>query len=936
MQRDDRDKRQQIGPVGEGGASFDDWATSVERGSLRRLLWKRGDIIDDVAAVYGEFELGHLHNDGLRGYEDVNVDFTEDPLVGISGRYGDYFGADHFYELHLHLRSGKTVSSVGSSKRSAGESFELRVPEGYGAVALFGNTLEHTDGTNYLSALGLWAVPLAEMPKTKGVSGSDAADSSFLAPLLPGYRSDSVDPAAADLLGIQRDVDALCAVVASTRVYPPLSVGLFGDWGSGKSFFMAKLRRRIDVLASEAKKSDTSAFCRDVVHVEFNAWHFNDANLWASLVTHIYDKLFEHIKGHESEEEIRRRLDTQLEGAKQSEEVARAELAKAEALLAAAKRERKEKEERYDDEIDNVKKLLKAEPAVAASLDAASEALGVPALANSFESLSESAKKLRESGTRWSALGRMMLTSPTSKIVLPVVFASVVVPGVIHALLDRFPEIAQSINKYATMLGGTLSTAALWISTQINRVSKHVSTIEDAFAKAEKERELRKEKERNEGGYAAYDEALAKEEAARKALEEARANARNLQEQIAERHPQRRLARLIEARATSDEYRKHLGIISAIRKDFEAMSAALGPPATAENPHPMRVMLYIDDLDRCRPERVIEVLEAIHMLLAYPLFVVVVAVDPRWLRRCLEMRLPALLGERSNQNGDRMATSQDYLEKIFQVPFALRRVRHLEAGFDKMMSDLLGPVSARKIPQTAAQTSTADPSRQKSTNAPDKRLAPDSIAQFSAPAEKAPAENVTTEVVDPLLHSSELLEFTADEHRDVTQLGRLFRTPRTVKRFINIYRLLRARVIPQDLDKFLENHQYRAPLVLLAVVTAYPNLSARFLNRLLWWLPKNLERDALSSWSDFLETLEASPETLDKLERLAAAKREARMTELRAERLLLTGDDEWRAMSQHVRTVLQPIPLPFPEKVIEHWAHEVSRFSFSFALSGMG
>lgn len=43
-----------------------------------------------------------------------------------------------------------------------------------------------------------------------------------------------------------------------------------------------------------------------------------------------------------------------------------------------------------------------------------------------------------------------------------------------------------------------------------------------------------------------------------------------------------------------------------------------------------RIILYIDDLDRCPPEKVVEVLQAIHLLLCFPLFVVVVAVDARW------------------------------------------------------------------------------------------------------------------------------------------------------------------------------------------------------------------------------------------------------------------------------------------------------------------
>ena len=48
-----------------------------------------------------------------------------------------------------------------------------------------------------------------------------------------------------------------------------------------------------------------------------------------------------------------------------------------------------------------------------------------------------------------------------------------------------------------------------------------------------------------------------------------------------------------------------------------------------------RIVLYIDDLDRCPPDRVVEVLEAVHLLLAGELFVVVVAVDPRWMLRAI-------------------------------------------------------------------------------------------------------------------------------------------------------------------------------------------------------------------------------------------------------------------------------------------------------------
>src|SRR5262245_63527213 len=100
-----------------------------------------------------------------------------------------------------------------------------------------------------------------------------------------------------------------------------------------------------------------------------------------------------------------------------------------------------------------------------------------------------------------------------------------------------------------------------------------------------------------------------------------------------------------------------------------------------------RIVLYIDDLDRCSPEQVVEVLQAVHLLLALELFVVVVGVDPRWLLRALRGEYRAMLtGEGSAPDEDEwwQTTPQDYLEKIFNIPFRseehtseLQSLRHL-------------------------------------------------------------------------------------------------------------------------------------------------------------------------------------------------------------------------------------------------------------------
>jgi hypothetical protein len=74
-----------------------------------------------------------------------------------------------------------------------------------------------------------------------------------------------------DLLSLRREVDALSALLVSTSVEPPVSVGLFGEWGSGKSFFMKELSDSIAARAAASKETKDDLFCANVVQIKFNA-----------------------------------------------------------------------------------------------------------------------------------------------------------------------------------------------------------------------------------------------------------------------------------------------------------------------------------------------------------------------------------------------------------------------------------------------------------------------------------------------------------------------------------------------------------------------------------------------------------------------------------------------------------------------------------------
>ncbi len=114
-------------------------------------------------------------------------------------------------------------------------------------------------------------------------------------PRIASYAADVVTgDSAADKLGFGSDVRAMAHLIVSKQLTPPLSLALFGDWGSGKSFFMAQLERAVDELAS-ATGAQNAAFKKDywpnVFQVRFNAWQYADSNLWASLVSTIFGRL---------------------------------------------------------------------------------------------------------------------------------------------------------------------------------------------------------------------------------------------------------------------------------------------------------------------------------------------------------------------------------------------------------------------------------------------------------------------------------------------------------------------------------------------------------------------------------------------------------------------------------------------------------------------
>lgn len=88
-----------------------------------------------------------------------------------------------------------------------------------------------------------------------------------------------------------------------------------------------------------------------------------------------------------------------------------------------------------------------------------------------------------------------------------------------------------------------------------------------------------------------------------------------------------------------------------------------------------KLVVIIDDLDRCTHERIIENLEAIKLFLNVEKTAFIIGADPRIVRHAIEHRYRTeRIGATSDANDKNQRIITDYLEKLIQIPYNLPRL----------------------------------------------------------------------------------------------------------------------------------------------------------------------------------------------------------------------------------------------------------------------
>lgn len=741
-------------------------------------------------------------------------------------------------------------------------------------------------------------------PPTKAEPPDEAAVSD--APSPPPVAVPDISPdtrRGVDLLGVEGEVQAFARLVCSRRTGTPLSVGLFGDWGTGKSFFMGKLQEaiearnaaytRVHTRLREAGDETGLAALRErwhgrVAQISFNAWHFAEPNLWASLVTRVFDELAELINPAESLEDTRARLMAEMSEGKQRREQAKLELRKAEKLLAEARVEREQREA----ELAQMREELAV--VKAASTTGAKASVTTPEGVRAEAEATAVTEQLRV-GNPLAALRvtmRWVWTRGRWTRVAVVAAAVLVLLGIVLAIawwrewLDLQPEIAMLTTAVGVGTGVVSTISAYWAIIAPRLAQTRIAygtyveqrgTVEGLLDKALRDL-LRPSMSAYDLARQRFEEAEVGLQSATMASEEAWEKVARARRELQELSGGQRFYAFVRDRDETDDYRKHLGLVSMIRQDFARLEEILDQveregPGDGEAAPLSRIVLYIDDLDRCEPERVVEVLQAVHLLLATPIFVVVVAVDVRWLRRSLTLHYDRLL--RTHREGtpgheqEARPTPKNYLEKIFQIPFSLRPMD--AEGFGALVEGVAGVAAEDEVGTGAAPSTSAEAG----TSAAEEADAPPRSAEGAGSSAESTSPELRIERAQELeLSHDVVLALEPMEVAFMKGLHAVIDTPRLAKALVNTYRLLRAEIEAEALPGYLERGTFRGVLTLLAIQVGRADDAMRLFEAL-----QHTKEPTLGATLEELCTQTGSDRTEARWRALSAAVRDVGMAE---------------------------------------------------------
>ena len=673
-----------------------------------------------------------------------------------------------------------------------------------------------------------------------------------------------------DRLNITAEVYALAETISLKEMKPPMVVGVLGGWGWGKSFVLKLLEERITYirchdLTSYKDNLDKFPYVGHPYVIRFDAWTYAKSSLWASLMQRILlelnrqigleqalDKLKEvslleggpvwQLLSGLSDKQRKDFLENDLgkkalaqekkfnrgkvggealwERFKQLKEDERKKLLEAEEELATSQNElesaKADLEAEVDEKLQRRAKWAAWEPVLDELMRIGYEKSEVDNKSEkdppTFKEIEEKIKKIKFLPKKlWLGVG----TAPLAFLVFGIV--AVVAELNLESVKNGVGWLGGVVGVVVSAMN-SIRRANTWLEEKSRKYQSGVTAASERL-NAQRERMIRKlvseqdesyRKERQKGETAASES---------RSISEIEENIRKLETKV-EDHRRNvgttagydSLLDFVKGRIASGYYDEKLGLLHQVQKDLSELTEAVLPVEGTNNLSPRgtpRIILVIDDLDRCPPERVVEVLEAAQLLVKTELFVLVLAMDIRYITRALEKTYKDVL----IRNGD--PSGLDYVEKIVQIPYRVRPIQ------PSAMANFLGKQMSFVEAQTGKDVD-VEGETEVETETKGKKIEENVADQKQEESE---------------LHEPDLpMTIRKFEHHELKLLetccNAVVMSPRAAKRMVNVFKLLKIIWERRDLESGPKKGVKQAMLLMLALAARHPDVMCGLLRDL--------------------------------------------------------------------------------------------------------
>jgi hypothetical protein len=224
------------------------------------------------------------------------------------------------------------------------------------------------------------------------------------------------------------------------------------------------------------------------------------------------------------------------------------------------------------------------------------------------------------------------------------------------------------------------------------------------------------------------------------------------------------------------DYASHVGYQNEVIDDLKFLRARVaGKP---------RIVVFVDDLDRCSDESIMETLQAINLVLGQSDFFVVLAIDPTMVHRAIARKR----GVADDDDEAAGAFAQQYLRKIIQLPLHLPgRTAEQRFGF---VAQLFSPEAQRAF-AAGRESRNGDAAQAMAGNADE------AMFRFDLAA-----------IMPPRMQTAHAVPDTEQELQALEDFQQfLDDNPRELKRLVNVHRFVKILTQRPDLPPTVERQR---------------------------------------------------------------------------------------------------------------------------------